>query len=468
MNEMQQLTSDLKHMYEEKAEEAMVGTFVYIPLCDLHPHPGNPRKELGDLSELSESIKAKGIMQNLTVVPRDAGGYTVIIGHRRSEAARLAGLEVAPCVITEMSMREQMATMLLENMQRVDLTAYEQAKGFQMMIDLGESVQTISEKTGFSKTTVKRRLEMAKLSDKVLKEVSSRPISMEDYDKLAKIKSIKKRNEVLLKIGTANFDSAVEGAVRAELIEERMPIFERKIMALGAKPMREEDRWSSKFERIADVDVKVADADETIVAKKYQGEELFFSVRSHWGNLEVYRKKPKEPVNKKSKQEIERERAIEECKKGLKAATEMSRVLRANFVRGLVMTAKNREKVLAGGAAVLKCSMQSYLRTVHAKQVLEFIGEETSNEYGKNGELFEAAYLAKPQFVIPAMIYLSFENDNVPKYWTETYDGFPEHTRNVYLDELYAWLMSLGYEMSDDEIALADGTHELFRKEGQE
>ncbi|MBE6671614.1 MAG: ParB/RepB/Spo0J family partition protein, partial [Ruminococcaceae bacterium] len=136
---------------------------VYLSLEDLYPHPDNPRKELGDISELAESIKAKGIMQNLTVVSREEGGYTVIIGHRRTAAAKAAGLSSAPCIIADMTPAEQVQTMLLENMQRSDLTVYEQAQGFQMMMDLGDTVDGIAEKTGFSKKTVRRRLKMAEL-----------------------------------------------------------------------------------------------------------------------------------------------------------------------------------------------------------------------------------------------------------------------------------------------------------------
>ena len=80
---------------------------VYIGVDKLFPHPDNPRKELGDLTELSASIKNNGIMQNLTVVPRTEGGYTVIIGHRRTGAAKLAGLKELPCVIAEMTEQEQ-------------------------------------------------------------------------------------------------------------------------------------------------------------------------------------------------------------------------------------------------------------------------------------------------------------------------------------------------------------------------
>ena len=123
----------------------------YIEVEKLHPHPDNPRKEIGDVSELAESIKQNGIFQNLTVVPAE-DGYTVIIGHRRLAAAKAAGLEKVPCVIADMAPKEQLQTMLLENMQRSDLTVYEQAQGFQLMLDMGSTVEEIAEKSGFSQT----------------------------------------------------------------------------------------------------------------------------------------------------------------------------------------------------------------------------------------------------------------------------------------------------------------------------
>lgn len=111
----------------------------YIPIRQLYPHPDNPRKELGDLSELAASIKENGVYQNLTVIPGhylnsreyirkcvDEGGdaaaaaaawtpkavwssedYTIIIGHRRAAAAQQAGLYELPCAIVEMDEREQ-------------------------------------------------------------------------------------------------------------------------------------------------------------------------------------------------------------------------------------------------------------------------------------------------------------------------------------------------------------------------
>ncbi len=146
---------------------------VYLSVDKLYPHPDNPRKDLGDLTELADSIKANGIMQNLTVVPRfEDGTYTVIIGHRRLAAAKLAELDEVPCVIVDMTPQEQVATMLLENIQRSDLTVYEQAQGFQLMINFGENVETISAKTGFSQSTVRRRLKLTEFDQDKLKKSS--------------------------------------------------------------------------------------------------------------------------------------------------------------------------------------------------------------------------------------------------------------------------------------------------------
>ena len=128
-----------------------------IPVGLLEHHPESPRKDLGDLTELTNSIKKNGIMQNLTVIADpETSKYLVVIGNRRLEAAKAAGLIELPCVVKDLDHKTQIATMLEENMQRQDLTVYEQAQGFQMMMDLGYSAKEIGEKTGFSEKTVKK------------------------------------------------------------------------------------------------------------------------------------------------------------------------------------------------------------------------------------------------------------------------------------------------------------------------
>ena len=149
-----------------------------IDINKIHNHPDNPRKDVGDVSELAESIKQQGIMQNLTVVPfvskfnpnfNGVGHYTVIIGHRRLAAAIQAGLTEVPCAVVDMSEKEQIATMLAENMQRVDLTVNEEVQGIQMLLDLGDSVNDISRLTGFSESKVRQGLSSASSLKSILR-----------------------------------------------------------------------------------------------------------------------------------------------------------------------------------------------------------------------------------------------------------------------------------------------------------
>lgn len=227
---------------------------IMIPLSELFPHPNNPRKDLGDLTELSSSIKESGVLQNLTVIDgryltpdewaemenenkvmaERAGreyepleydarnpigaGYTVIIGHRRAEAARLAGIKEVPCRIVDMDFKTQLATMMAENVQRTDLTPFEQAHGFQLMMDLGMNIAEVSEKTGFSESTVRRRLKIVGLD---AGQISHGNYTLFDLERVAGISDIDKREHLLNLIGTDEFSKEIRDA---EKIQIRMEV----------------------------------------------------------------------------------------------------------------------------------------------------------------------------------------------------------------------------------------------------
>ena len=189
---------------------------VEIPITSISPHPQNPRKDLGDLTELAESIRTTGILQNLTVVQNDDYTYTVIIGHRRLAAAKLAGLETVPCAVVEMSEDDQLATMLAENMQRSDLTVYEQAEGIQLLLDRSFSIADIAEKTGFSESTIRRRAKLLELDKEAFKRSQQRQVTLADYEKLNEITDIDARNKLLDVLGTNNFNNEFEKAKRSQ------------------------------------------------------------------------------------------------------------------------------------------------------------------------------------------------------------------------------------------------------------
>ena len=238
----------------------------YIPIRQLYPHPDNPRKELGDLSELAASIKENGVYQNLTVIPGhylnsreyiakcvDEGGdaaaaaaawtpkaawssedYTIIIGHRRAAAAQQAGLYELPCAIVEMDEREQMQTMMIENMQRSDLTVYEQAQGFQMMMDFGQTVEQISDKSGFSQSTIRRRIKLLELNRDSFKKAEKRGATLSDFAQLDKIEDLEARNRVLETLGTQNFNRAMQDALEQQKWQHQkqlQPLHQQKVLS---------------------------------------------------------------------------------------------------------------------------------------------------------------------------------------------------------------------------------------------
>lgn len=340
---------------EVQAEQhiADAGKMVMLPIGMLHPHPDNPRKEIGDLTELADSIRAKGVFQNLTVVPHE-NGYRIIIGHRRRAASQLAGLTHLPCVIVNMTPKEQVETMLLENMQREDLTPYEQAQGFQMMIDMGDTPEQIAEKTGFSKKTVKRRLKMAELDPATLKEVSSRQISLDDFDQLAKIEDIGKRNAVLKSIGTNNFDSDVKTALKRQAITKVLPAAKKLVRKLKAEKLHQSATYGSEYTRLGDR-VYLKDWDGvTHPVKEGETRKIFYTLDENWGEMNFYVKTPRAKPQKRSQVEIDREKRMAEANAEVTRLNELHYELRRDFVDGLTVGKNNQLAVLQ--AAVLACA----------------------------------------------------------------------------------------------------------------
>jgi ParB family transcriptional regulator, chromosome partitioning protein len=132
-----------------------------LKIDELHPDPNNPRGKLRGIGELADSIKEVGVLAPLTVRPKDDGGYWVVNGHRRLEAATLAGLSVVPCLLTSWSEEatdvQLVATVrIIENLQRDDLRPQERARAFQQLFDLGHDEKAVAKATGLPVAEVKQ------------------------------------------------------------------------------------------------------------------------------------------------------------------------------------------------------------------------------------------------------------------------------------------------------------------------
>ena len=142
-----------------------------IPMEKIQPNPNQPRKALGDLRELAESIREKGVLEPLLVryVPGD-DIYIIISGERRYHAARSAGLHELPCIEKIADDAETIELALVENLQRKDLTAFEEAEGLhQLATDFDFTHEEIAKKIGKSRSSVTETLSLRQIPEPVRK-----------------------------------------------------------------------------------------------------------------------------------------------------------------------------------------------------------------------------------------------------------------------------------------------------------
>lgn len=442
----------------------------YIEVSKIFPHPDNPRKNLGDIQELSDSIKANGVLQNLTVVPMSNGQYTVVIGHRRLAAAKKAGLPKVPCVVTEMTPQEQVRTMLMENIQRSDLTVYEQAQGFQMMLDMGETVETIAKDCGFSQATVRRRVKLLELDADKFKKSEARGATLRDYAELEKIENPELKNKVLDVIGTANFKEALKRAIDEEKHLRRMAQWETDLETFATKidkrgyvgetsvPMDyvgNFGRWSPKD--------KMVERPEDAAEVKY-----YYQVSTD--QIDLYKDHQERSETDEERQRKERDRARNRVKAELKEITERHYSLRTEFVSDFSASKKHLVEICKYAAGVIVGGGEWGRDEINAELVGAFLDLDIDDntDYPTFKAMVEQCIAEAPEYALLACAYASVEADD-NGYWTERWNTDKReyeivHEPNDELDRLYDFLVSLGYGMSDEEKAMREGTHQLLNQ----
>ncbi len=470
----------------------------YIPTSDIYPHPDNPRTDLGDLTELADSIRAKGVLQNLTVIPGHyvseevwknlpeterlsttgemanlkgrylaAGGYTVVIGHRRLAAAKSIKLNTVPCVIADMTPQDQVQTMLLENMQRRDLKIYEQAQGFQLLLDFGSTVDEISTKTGFSATTIRRRIKMNELNQKKLKQVvDTRLISLADFDELAKIRDIKDRNEALDKIGTENFSYTVKAILRKQLVQLYLPEVQATLKALNAQEIKASDTWDGKKYKLQG-DIKIEHWDEEKQQlPQHPDQPLYYVLNTNWGEISLYTKNKRGKATARPAEELEREHQMAEKWKYLTEQSTLLYNLRKDYIENHVVTAKNKAAVLYG--AVLAASLHATSYNPPNREGLLSVLGLSGNCYSADMGLKVLTALSKADTKDYTVLVWHLFGDTPDDSLVTGYrrkKSWPAYQPVPKLYALYDWLKRLGYKLSTTEAALVYGTDGVYQTE---
>lgn len=183
-----------KTIYETATNEEIVE----LDLFELRPNPYQPRKVFSDdaLMELANSIKEYGVFQPI-IVKKSIKGYEIIAGERRVRASKLAGLEKIPAIIRDFTDEQMMEIALLENLQRENLSAIEEAYAYKAMIEnLHLTQEELSKKVGKSRSHITNILGLLRLPAEIQKMVTLGSLSMAHARILSKLESQQKIMEL--------------------------------------------------------------------------------------------------------------------------------------------------------------------------------------------------------------------------------------------------------------------------------
>jgi ParB family chromosome partitioning protein len=155
-----------------------------VPIEDLQPNPHQPRQALGDLSELIASIREKGVLEPILARPK-GGRFEIIAGERRYRAALEAGLAEVPCIVRDASDAETMEIALIENLQRRDLSPFEEADGLRTLVEtFSYTHEKMAEKLGKSRSSLTETLSLTAMPAQVrelcrLADISSKSLLLQ-------------------------------------------------------------------------------------------------------------------------------------------------------------------------------------------------------------------------------------------------------------------------------------------------
>lgn len=450
----------------------MQHTIQMIPIEALVHHPDNPRKDLGDLKELTASIKESGVMQNLTVVenPDDDETWLVVIGNRRLEACKAAGVKELPCVISDMDYKAQLATMMAENMQRVDLSLTEQAQGVQLMMDLGMDAKEISKRTGLRKDAVERRAIMARYDAGKVAEAIVRGGTINDFLKLEQLPE-EYREGMLQHIGTHNFDYYIR--------QKKEDIASRANMAALIAKL---ETFATRIEKHGYVGAKVVDMVRAqywwrVTAKDVENfrvpddvRDVHYYYHQRQADCDLVLLKEKTGMTDDEKREEEERRRkdyIDDQREHLDILDAALRDKRLEFIC-------NSDKLRYNKDAILRAFVQMVLEgKVHGRyddyckvSAETLMGVSFKDHgYASRPDLADLQKVMETRLlpVSLALLWAQLDNDSENPYEYDWSKREVRHRRSIRLGILYELLTECGYEMDDEEKAYMDGSHELYR-----
>lgn len=210
------------------AKEKQVNKVVQIPIEQIYPNPHQPRTEFdtSDISSLAESIRQNGILQPLTVRKCSEDNYELIAGERRLRASRIIGLEYVPCIIMEISERNSAILALVENIQRQDLSFFDEACAIERLISFyGMTQEEAAVKLGKAQSTIANKLRLLKLTEQEKLVITKFGLTERHSRALLRLAAPEDRMEIINKIvknklNVEKTEQAVDEYIKGNNIKE--------------------------------------------------------------------------------------------------------------------------------------------------------------------------------------------------------------------------------------------------------
>jgi ParB family chromosome partitioning protein len=220
-----------------------------IPVDQIRPNPDQPRKALGDLRELTESVREKGVLEPLLVryMPRE-DCYYIISGERRYHASRAAGLREVPCIEKMADDAETLEIALIENIQRKDLTPFEEADGLQRLAEQFDYTHDdVAKKIGRARSSVSETLSLRLIPDVLRKKcIDGGILSKSLLLQIAKQPTEKKMAEMVAKILSGGM---TRDAARKDRAEDRPGPQKPQPFIFQYEPENEAFRFRLQFKK---------------------------------------------------------------------------------------------------------------------------------------------------------------------------------------------------------------------------
>jgi ParB family chromosome partitioning protein len=164
------LGKGLDALIPKKTAAMLPKEFIYLSLDEIRPAKNQPRQEIDpkELESLARSIKQKGFIQPIVVRKSDGGGYEVVAGERRYQAAKSLGLKELPTIVKDVNEKDAFILAIVENLQRQDLNPIDEAQALKRLIEeFGFSLEDVAQFVGKDKTTVVNTLRLLKLPENI-------------------------------------------------------------------------------------------------------------------------------------------------------------------------------------------------------------------------------------------------------------------------------------------------------------